>query len=108
MNQLFDVGDNDSQIRDDLVEDNDRPPYALFGAATQREVYPGGSEEQVGLQTHSFCNFTATTVSGKNTIMGGVFQQGLIKLNNTTGGILSLIIHMVPGTHRGYMCEVDA
>jgi hypothetical protein len=43
MNELFDVGENNEEIREDLVEDNDCPPYAMFGAATTRESYPGGS-----------------------------------------------------------------
>lgn len=105
MNELFDVGEQLDNIRDDIVDDNDRPPYALFGAATTREGYPGGSEEQTGVQIHSFCNFTTTTVSGKNSIMGGVFQNGLMQLDNNTTDVVSMIIHMVPGNHRGYLCE---
>ncbi len=101
MTQLFDDGEQLDEIRDNLEDDNDRPPYALGGGAG--EFYPGGSLEQSGLQIHSFCNFTSTTVSGKNAIMGGMFQQGLMKLNNSTDSALTVIIHMVPGDHRGYM-----
>lgn len=105
MTELFDVGNNDEEIRDDLVDQNDRPPYALFGAASSREVYPGGSEEYDDLQVHGFCNFTSTTVSSKNSIQGGMFGLGMMKLQNNTDIALNLLIHLVPGTHRGYMVE---
>lgn len=107
MNDLFDVGEQLDELRNTIESDNDSPPFPLASSGSN-EFYPGGINEQTGLQTHSFCNFTGTTVSGKNTIMGGVFQRGLLKFNNTTDAALSVIIHMLPGTHRGYMCEVDA
>lgn len=106
MTDLFDVGDQLEELRDIIVEDNDRPPYALSPEQTGGERYPGGSVEFGSLQTHSFCNFTTTTVSGKNSIMGGRFQNGLMKFQNNTGENVSIIVHLVPGMHRGYMCEV--
>ncbi len=105
MNELFDLGENNEEIRDDLVDDNDRPPYALIGAASVRETYPGGSEEFDAPQLHGFCNFTATTVSAKNSIQGGMFANGLIAIANNTGGSMNLLLHMMPGDHRGYLCE---
>lgn len=105
MNDLFDDGEQLEEIRDDLVNDNDRPPYAMISAGSIRESYPGGSEEQPTVQIHSFCNFTATTVSGKNNIMGGIFQNGLLKFKNNTEAAVNVLVHMVPGEHRGYMCE---
>lgn len=105
MTELFDLGNNDEEIREDLEEQNDRPPYALLGAATIREAYPGGSEEFTTPQVHGFCNFTNTTVSAKNSIQGGMFGLGLLKIVNNTDASLSLLVHMVPGDHRGYMVE---
>ncbi len=105
MNELFDLGENNEEIRDDLVDDNDRPPYALIGATSVRETYPGGSEEFPVAQIHSFCQFTATTVSSKNRIMGGMFGAGLMTINNSTGSNITMILHMLPGDHRGYLCE---
>ena len=104
MNELFDLGDNDQEIRDDLVNDNDRAPYALFGAATTREVYPGGSEEQSGLVMHSGSFVTATTVGGTTHVSGGNFKCGLMKLQNTTLTDCIVQVHLVPGNNRGYMC----
>lgn len=104
MNELFDVGDNNEEIRDDLVDDNDRPPYANFGTATVREAYPGGSEEQMGLHLHSATFVTGTTVGGISNVRGGNFKCGLMKLQNT--GLTDCIfqVHLVPGPKRGYLC----
>ena len=104
MNELFDVGENNEEIRDDLVDDNDRPPYALIGAASIRESYPGGSEEQMGLHLHSAQSVTSTTIGGTTTIRGGNFKCGLIKLENTTLTNCIVQVHLVPGYTRGYLC----
>ena len=104
MNELFDVGENNEEIREDLEEDNDRPPYAIMGAATLREAYPGGSEEQSGLHLHSSQSVTTTTVGGKTQIRGGMFKLGLIKFNNLQGLDMLVQVHLVPGPKRGYMC----
>lgn len=106
MNELFDDGEQLEEIRDNLNTDNDRAPYPVGQETGGIAYYPGGSNELAELQTHSFCNFTPTTVSAKNTIMGGMFQNGLIAINNSTDQQLSLIIHLMPGSHRGYLCEV--
>lgn len=105
MNELFDVGENNEEIRDDLADDNDRPPYALIGAASVRETYPGGSEEFPTLQVHDSAIVSATTVGGKTSIRGLMPACGLLKFSNTTGAVATLQIHLVPGTNRGYMCE---
>ena len=105
MTDLFDDGNQLEELRDIIVNDNDRPPYPVSPEQTSNEFYPGGDQEFSGLQVHSFCNFTSTTVSQKNSIMGGVFQNGLMKIFNQTDAEVSLIIHLVPGTNRGYLCE---
>ena len=106
MNELFDDGQQLDDIRDNLHADNDRAPYPVGSETGSAGFYPGGANELSGLQTHSFCNFTNTTVGGKSTIVGGVFNYGLMKLTNDTGAPVSMIIHMVPGSHRGYMVEM--
>ncbi len=105
MNEIFDDGDQLDDLKDIIEGDNNRPPYAVGSESTATDFYPGGSTEQTGLQVHSFCNFTATTVSAKNRIQGGLFQNGLIKIVNGSDATLSLIVHMMPGHHRGYYCE---
>ncbi len=105
MNELFDDGDQLDDLKDIIEGDNNRPPYPVGSESTATDFYPGGSTEQTGLQTHSFCNFTTTTVSSKNSIMGGLFQNGLIKIRNNSGANVTVLIHLMPGDHRGYYCE---
>lgn len=104
MNELFDVGENNEEIREDLVDDNDRPPYAMIGAGSVREAYPGGSEEQSGLHLHSSQSVSITTVGGKTSIRGGFFKLGLIKFYNPQNLQMLIQVHLVPGPKRGYMC----
>ncbi len=104
MNELFDLGENNEEIRDDLVDDNDRPPYALIGAASTREAYPGGSEEQMGLHLHSAQSVTTTIIGGTTQIRGGNFKCGLIKLQNVSLTDCIVQVHLMPGPKRGYMC----
>ena len=105
MNELFDDGEQLEEIRDDLLVDNDRAPYAVGPEGSGPGYYPGGANEQPTLQIHSLCNFTATTVSQKNSIMGGMFRNGLMKITNLVENAVVLIVHLVPGDHRGYMVE---
>ncbi len=104
MTALFDDGEQLEELKTDLEEDNDRPPYPVGNPGAPSEFYPGGGNEFESLQVHDFCSFTTTTVSAKNTIQGGFFGLGMLALNNQTGETLNLVMHLVPGTHRGYMC----
>lgn len=105
MTDLFDVGDNLEELRDIIVEDNDRAPYPISPEQTSGDFYPGGSAELPTAQIHGFCQFSATTVSAKNRIQGGMFQNGLILISNSTDGVVNCLVHMIPGSNRGYLCE---
>ncbi len=105
MTALFDDGEQLEELKTDLIDDNDRPPYAVGNPGFNSEFYPGGSAEFDTLQVHGFCSYTATTVSAKNVIQGGMFGLGQLAIQNDTGANLNLLVHLVPGTHRGYMCE---
>ncbi len=107
MNELFDDGEQLEEIRDNLMDQNDRAPYPVGAETSVNEYYPGGANEFVQPQVHSFCNFTSTTVSQKNTIMGGIFKLGLMKIINDTESVVNMLVHLVPGHHRGYMVERD-
>jgi len=106
MTELFDVGDANEEIRDDLTADNDRPPYPVSPEETSGDFYPGGDQEYDGGQLHDICVLSGTQVAGKNKLSGGVFQAGLVKFNlgAGAGGIL-IQVHLVPGPHRGYLCS---
>ena len=105
MGDIFDVGSQLDELKNNIENENDRAPYPVGAEGGAAAFYPGGATELPELQIHSFCNFSLSTVSGKNVIMGGVFRNGLIKIENGTGTDVSMIMHMVPGTHRGYLVE---
>ena len=98
---MFDVGDNDDQVMDNAVGKNDELPYP-------QDNYPGGDIQLPGLQTHDAEYVTATTIGGTTRFVGGNFPCGLIRFDVANSGDtagLSIKLDLVPGTHRGYLCE---
>jgi hypothetical protein len=63
------------------------------------------------LETVDESYITGTTVGGKTKMSGSTFPCGLIRIrnkSNDSGGwtdSLKMWVHLVPGTHRGYLCE---
>jgi len=62
-----------------------------------------------GLQVHDYEFITGTTVGGTTRMRGGNFPCGLMKFtcsnsSQTTSNVV-IQIDLVPGTHRGYLCE---
>ncbi len=97
---MFDVGDNSDLVVDNAVGTNDELPYPQMD-------YPGGSAQLSGLEVHSGEMITATTIGGTTHLKGGNFPCGLIQIGtnfDSPSGIY-LEIDLVPGTHRGYLCE---
>ena len=74
-----------------------------------QDDYPGGKTQLPGLQVHDTSSYTSTTIGGQFYAKGGNFPCGIIKISHAnTGDIsagLSLQLDLVPGHHRGYMCE---
>ncbi len=98
------------EVLGDLTEDNVRSPYPFEGDGTNLDtMYPGGPNQLPDLQVHDTLLVTSTTVGGKTTSHGSNFQGGLIRVdcNISAGGddIVGMLIHLVPGPHRGYMCQ---
>ena len=107
MTELFDLADNLDEIRDDITADNDRPPYPVEDANSAIDAYPGGKNyagEVVGYA--SFGSSTTQSVFQRS-IKGGMFPCGLIEVKSNLDGptFYDIIVHLVPGTHRGYLCE---
>jgi hypothetical protein len=124
MQQLVNDGiDQDAEVIGDLIEENNQAPYPFEGGDDQvggvynETQYPGGQDQLVDLEFHDQMNVTSTTVSGKVTAVGGTFPCGLIKLyysdalgketdDLSVADYRSVLqIHLVPGSHRGYLCE---
>lgn len=100
----------DTQILDDLITENNQAPYPYENDGTATDTqYPGGANQLTGLEIHAIDTVTSTTIGGKTNLPGGNFPCGLIAVtidNNSDTAIgVGLEITLVPGTHRGYLCE---
>ncbi len=102
MRDMFNVGNDNEEITGNATDKNDDLPYP-------QDDYPGGDTQLPGLENHSFEFITPTTIGGTTRIKGGNFPCGLIRIDaqnsgQTTSNIV-IQIDLVPGTHRGYLCE---
>jgi hypothetical protein len=109
MNDVFDDADTLEEIRTDVTENNDRPPYRVGGdTGDTEEYYPGGKNNAASLALHSKNYITSTTIGGKTNAEGGMFGCGLLRFdwelyNHDT---LYLSVDLVPGNYKGYLTEV--
>lgn len=99
--------EQDDEILGDMITENNIAPYPFENDGTNVDTqYPGGANQAPGLEVHDAVLVTTTTVGGKTSIPGSNFQGGLIKISNTIdSGQITLQVHLVPGSHRGYMCQ---
>ena len=111
LRDMFDVGNDNVEIIQNATDRNDNLPYP-------QTEYPGGENQAPDLQYHDNLNITTTTVSGKTTCRGTSVPAGLLKLriDASLGAVAPVAgaapqpiawiqVHLVPGSHRGYMCE---
>ncbi len=113
MTSLFDDGENYEEIKEDLIEDNDRPPYAVGSPGGGSEFYPGGANELTGNELVDLVKMTGMydgSGLSQGTSCGFMARHGLIRIDfqngsETTAQNLVFQIHLVPGAHRGYMVE---
>ncbi len=93
---MFDVGSDSDTILDDATLQNVNLPY-------DQDDYPGGATNLPGLEIQHFANFSATTVSQKISLPGGCFPCGLVAFEHSVNASTTVIVHLLPGEHRGYM-----
>lgn len=110
MVELFDTGSNFEEIRDDLAGDNDRPPYPVGNSASTQEFYPGGKFNLPGTEVVGYGVISTGgtgSITAQRSIKGGMFPCGLIEVKSSIAGLtlIDVIVHLVPGHHRGYLCE---
>jgi len=112
MSALFNEGTNqDDRVLGDMITENNIAPYPFENDGVHVDtMYPGGETQLNGLQIHDTSFITPTTIGGHTQIPGGMFPCGLIELliavdpsGANTGGTLQ--VELVPGNHRGYLCE---
>lgn len=110
MNDVFDVADNLDEIREDIEEENNVPPYRVGTPGENEEYYPGGENNQTDGQLHSVSFVSGTTVGGKTRVEGGLFNCGLIRfdwnlISDLPNTSMYLAIDLVPGPSKGYLTE---
>jgi hypothetical protein len=103
MARMFDSGNDMEEVLENATLRNDTLPY-------DQNDYPNGQNNAPGLQLHDFDTITSTTIGGMTRIKGGMFPCGLIRIDHEVASTqiahnLALIIDLVPGSHRGYLCE---
>jgi len=102
MARMFDVGSDQEEVLDNATDRNDNLPYP-------QTFYPGGETQAPSMQIHDIVGLSATTIGGVSRLKGGTFPCGLIRFNFTnaseTTANIAIQIDLVPGNHRGYMCE---
>ena len=97
---MFNVGMDDSEIVANAEFRNNELPY-------DQDLYPGGVSNGPTLQLMNRITLNpASTIPGKYNVRGGTIPCGLIKIDAATvTAEFTLILHMVPGEHRGYMAQ---
>ena len=105
---IFNEGtDQDSEVIEDLITKNNISPYPFENDGKHGDtMYPNGANNVPYLQVHDFAFETGTTIGGMTRMKGGNFPCGLIKIEAVNDSdVLFLQIDLVPGSHRGYLCE---
>jgi hypothetical protein len=107
--------DQDKDVLANMLGDNTEAPYPFengpdpAGGVLADTQYPGGANQAPTPEIHDVVGVSATTIGNVTKMSGGNFQGGLIKMfNNLAGGSgtsETLLVHLVPGPHRGYMCQ---
>jgi hypothetical protein len=111
MAAIFNDGTEQSEeVLDDLTAENNLAPYPFENdGASVDTMYPGGANQLSGLQIHDYSQITNTSLSSTTRLKGGNFPCGLIRYNVSNTGdstmFITLMLDMVPGPHRGYLCE---
>jgi len=112
---MFNEGtDQDSEVIEDLITKNNVSPYPfengpIVGGGVYGDTqYPGGANNASFLQLHDGEFVSSTTIGATTRLKGGNFPCGLVRIdcnNWTEATALTLLVDLVPGTHRGYLCE---
>jgi len=110
MQAIFNEGtDQAADVLEDMITENTIAPYPFENDGVNLDtMYPGGANQLEGLQIHSIETVTGTTIGGISRVKGGNFPCGLISIDAfNSGGTADVIVQidLVPGNHRGYLCE---
>ncbi len=105
--------DRTEEVLEDMISENNIAPYPFENDGVNVDtMYPGGANQGIGMEFHDFTNFTNTNIGNISRMEGGMFPCGLIRIDHTNWNLgpeesASVLLHLtlVPGNHRGYLCE---
>lgn len=102
MSQVMNQGTlQTSEVLDDLEARNDELPYGQLR-------YLGSNSDPIDeiVDEVIFRNTAQRPAPGSRLSVGGFTAPcGLIRLNQLTGQTIRMYVDLVPGSHRGYLCE---
>jgi hypothetical protein len=111
MAAIFNEGtDQTTEVIEEMLGSNNIAPYPFENDGVNLDtMYPGGANQGTGLQIHDLEFITGTTIGGTTRLKGGNFPCGLARfdfsIDSPETTFLTLQINLVPGNHRGYLCE---
>ncbi|AXH78863.1 MAG: hypothetical protein [Circular genetic element sp.] len=96
-------------VLSDMDSENNIAPYPFENDGTNVDtMYPGGGLQAPSLQVHDLAFVSPTSIGGMTRLKGGNFPCGLMRFDwapSAESSNLSIVIDLVPGNHRGYLCE---
>lgn len=99
LSEMFNVGMDDSEIVQNATDTNDELPY-------DQDHYPGGGTNAPQLEVvHETTLVASNWNSTSRKLSGTNVPCGLLEIINGVDGPIDFFVHLVPGEHRGYMCE---
>ena len=115
MQQLFDVGDQLPEIREDVVEENASPPYLVgspTGANSDEEFYPGGSNQADDFQSFMqdilvtrASTALASDNSGPFLAPCGLIRFDIVHPVESSPTQIVIFVEVVPGPVKGFMAQ---
>ncbi len=100
--------DQTSEVIEDNLFENNQAPYPFEGDGVNLDtMYPNGANQGSGLEIHDWVQLSGTTIGGQTRAKGGNFPCGLMRFDWTPETTSNIIIQvdLIPGNHRGYLCE---
>jgi len=106
MRAAFDVGEDLEEIREDIEDDNDSPPYVVGIPGGNEGYYPGGANQGVNLMDEAI--MITRDGLGTQTHSGGFTAPcGLLRVvvASEVGTSCVLKIILMPGSYKGVMAR---
>ena len=108
MMALFNDGTRqDAEVVIDMSTENNIAPYPFEGSPGIIDThYPGGANQMPTMQYHDSAIISGTTIGGVTHLKGGNFPCGFVRIASDLSGENTLLqVNLIPGNHRGYLCE---